>query len=92
MLLTVGKAITAGFWLACGYNFVFPFPHPLNWLVGGLFFFLLLMHGFELLIFRSLPAVKAAFRPGDSWRVLVFGAFQLWQIKQRLESAPASQV
>lgn len=86
MLLTLGKIVTVGFWLACLVNFVWPFPHPLNWLIGGLFFLILLIHGFELLIFRSLPAVKAAFGPGDGWRVMVFGAFQLWEIKRRLEA------
>lgn len=89
-MIVLGKFLTVGFWLACLVNFVMPFPHPLNWLVGGLFFFLLLTHGFELLIFRSLPAIRRHFRPGDNWRVLIFGAFQLWELKKRLntEGAP----
>ncbi|MBI2381332.1 MAG: DUF1145 domain-containing protein [Gammaproteobacteria bacterium] len=87
-MLRFGKLLTAGFWLIWLANFVHAFPHPLNWILGGLGFLMLLMHGFELLIFRSLPAVKAQFRAGDGWKVMVFGAFQLWELKRRMESPP----
>lgn len=89
MFMTVAKILLIGFWLVGLLNFVMPFPHPVNWIVGGLFCFLLMMHGFQLLIFRSMPVVKPHLRPGDSWRILVFGVLPLWEIKKRLEQSQA---
>ncbi|MDY4377142.1 DUF1145 family protein [Pectobacterium brasiliense] len=85
ILINLGRLLMLGVWGFLLLNLIQPFPKPLNIFMTVAMVFMILMHGFQLLLLKSSqtkdsPALSRAFQA----RIFLFGVFELlaWQKKQ----------
>ncbi|MEI7285887.1 DUF1145 family protein [Pectobacterium carotovorum] len=85
ILINLGRILMLGVWGFLLLNLIQPFPKPLNIFMTVAMVFMILMHGFQLLLLKSSqqkdsPALSRALQA----RIFLFGVFELlaWQKKQ----------
>ncbi|WP_127959230.1 DUF1145 family protein [Serratia microhaemolytica] len=84
MLINLGRLLMLGVWGFMLTNLLFPFPKPLTYFVNVALFFMLLMHGLQLLLLTATQAKSAPISGWQKGKIFVFGVFELlaWQKKQ----------
>lgn len=89
-MITVGKGLMALIWLV----FLFApllFTPPYNWLVLGFGVIMLILHAVQLLALRANLQQSGLYRPGDGWRILLFGFFAMWELHKRAQQQQSEQ-
>nr|WP_113865738.1 DUF1145 family protein [Brenneria salicis]NMN93246.1 putative membrane protein [Brenneria salicis ATCC 15712 = DSM 30166]RBP64111.1 putative membrane protein [Brenneria salicis ATCC 15712 = DSM 30166] len=83
--INLGRLLMLGVWGFLVFNLLHPFPRPLNIFMTVAMVFMILMHGFQLLLLKSSqpkdgPSLSQALQA----RIFLFGVFELlaWQKKQ----------
>ena len=84
MLIYAGRLLMIFVWGFLLLNVVHPFPKPLTYFVNVALFFMLIMHGLQLVLMRATQAKGTTKLSG--WlqvKIFVFGVFELlaWQKK-----------
>jgi len=84
MLLNLGRLLMLCVWAFLLLNLFQPFPRPLNIFVNVALFFMILMHGLQMLLLKAtLPQDAPPMRRSEQIRIFLFGVFELiaWQKK-----------
>lgn len=84
MLINVGRVLMLFVWAFLLLNLVHPFPKPLTYFVNVALFFMVIMHGLQLVLMRSTQPPGAEKLSGVTQaKVFFFGVFELlaWQKK-----------
>ncbi|CAH0238544.1 DUF1145 family protein [Erwinia aphidicola] len=84
MLINAGRVLMLFVWAFLLLNLVHPFPKPLTYFVNVALFFMVIMHGLQLVLMRSTQPPGAEKLSGVTQaKVFFFGVFELlaWQKK-----------
>lgn len=84
MLINAGRVLMIFVWAFLLLNLVQPFPKPLTYFVNVALFFMVIMHGLQLVLMRTTQPADAAKLSGVmQLKVFFFGVFELlaWQKK-----------
>jgi len=84
MLINAGRVLMLFVWAFLLLNVVHPFPKPLTYFVNVALFFMVIMHGLQLVLMRTTQPKGAAKLSGlMQVKVFFFGVFELlaWQKK-----------
>ncbi len=84
MLINAGRVLMLFVWAFLLLNLVHPFPKPLTYFVNVALFFMVIMHGLQLVLMRSTQPPGAEKLSGVTQaNVFFFGVFELlaWQKK-----------
>ena len=84
MLINAGRVLMLFVWAFLLLNLVHPFPKPLTYFVNVALFFMVIMHGLQLVLMRSTQPPGAEKLSGVTQaKVFFFGVFELlaWQRK-----------
>jgi len=84
MLINAGRVLMLFVWAFLLLNVVHPFPKPLTYFVNVALFFMVIMHGLQLVLMRSTQPPGAEKLSGATQaKVFFFGVFELlaWQKK-----------
>ncbi|WP_130832428.1 DUF1145 family protein [[Erwinia] mediterraneensis] len=84
MLINLGRLLMLCVWAFLLLNLVQPFPKPLTYFVNVALFFMLIMHGLQLVLLRATqPKDAAKLSRMTQLKIFVFGVFELlaWQKK-----------
>ncbi|NJC99232.1 DUF1145 family protein [Candidatus Erwinia dacicola] len=84
MLINAGRVLMLFIWAFLLLNVVHPFPKPLTYFVNVALFFIVIMHGLQLVLMRSTKPPGAKKLSGAiQAKVFFFGVFELlaWQKK-----------
>lgn len=84
MLINAGRVLMLFVWAFLLLNVVHPFPKPLTYFVNVALFFMVIMHGLQLVLMRSTQPPGAEKLSGVTQaKVFFFGVFELlaWQKK-----------
>lgn len=84
MMINAGRILMLFVWAFLLLNVVHPFPKPLTYFVNVALFFMVIMHGLQLVLMRSTQPPGAPKLSGVTQaRVFFFGVFELlaWQKK-----------
>lgn len=84
MLINAGRVLMIFVWGFLLLNLVQPFPKPLTYFVNVALFFMVIMHGLQLVLMRTTQPAGAAKLSGVmQLKVFFFGVFELlaWQKK-----------
>lgn len=84
MLINAGRVLMIFVWAFLLLNLVQPFPKPLTYFVNVALFFMVIMHGLQLVLMRSTQPKDAPKLSGVmQLKVFFFGVFELlaWQKK-----------
>ncbi|PWC10869.1 hypothetical protein B4923_15255 [Brenneria roseae subsp. americana] len=83
--INLGRLLMLGVWGFLIFNLIHPFPRPLNIFMTVAMVFMILMHGFQLLLLKSSqPKDDSSLNRALQARIFLFGVFELlaWQKKQ----------
>ncbi|MFC3393697.1 DUF1145 family protein [Brenneria rubrifaciens] len=83
--INLGRLLMLGVWGFLVFNLIQPFPRPLNIFMTVAMVFMILMHGFQLLLLKSSPPKDTpSLNRAQQARIFLFGVFELlaWQKKQ----------
>lgn len=84
MLINAGRILMIFVWAFLLLNLVQPFPKPLTYFVNVALFFMVIMHGLQLVLMRTTQPAGAPKLSGlMQLKVFFFGVFELlaWQKK-----------
>ncbi|CCG88947.1 DUF1145 family protein [Erwinia piriflorinigrans] len=84
MLINAGRLLMVFVWAFLLLNVVHPFPKPLTYFVNVALFFMVIMHGLQLVLMRTTQPAGAAKLSGVMQaKIFFFGVFELlaWQKK-----------
>ncbi|UWS33479.1 DUF1145 family protein [Erwinia pyrifoliae] len=84
MLINAGRLLMVFVWAFLLLNVVHPFPKPLTYFVNVALFFMVIMHGLQLVLMRTTQPQGAAKLSGlTQAKIFFFGVFELlaWQKK-----------
>ncbi|WP_312240517.1 DUF1145 family protein [Pantoea sp.] len=84
MLINLGRLLMVCVWAFLLLNLVQPFPKPLTYFVNVALFFMVIMHGLQLVLLRATqPKDAAKLSRTTQLKIFVFGVFELlaWQKK-----------
>ncbi|CAX57269.1 DUF1145 family protein [Erwinia pyrifoliae] len=84
MLINAGRLLMVFVWAFLLLNVVQPFPKPLTYFVNVALFFMVIMHGLQLVLMRTTQPQGAAKLSGVMQaKIFFFGVFELlaWQKK-----------
>ncbi|WP_147200184.1 DUF1145 family protein [Pantoea sp. CCBC3-3-1] len=84
MLINLGRLLMVGVWAFLLLNVVHPFPAPLKYFVNVALFFMVIMHGLQLVLMRATqPKGAAKLSALMQTKIFFFGVFELlaWQKK-----------
>lgn len=84
MLINAGRVLMLFIWAFLLLNVVHPFPKPLTYFVNVALFFMVIMHGLQLVLMRSTqPPGAKKLSSATQAKVFFFGVFELlaWQKK-----------
>ena len=84
MLINAGRVLMLFVWAFLLLNLVHPFPKPLTYFVNVALFFMVIMHGLQLVLMRSTqPPGTEKLSGVTQAKVFFFGVFELlaWQKK-----------
>lgn len=84
MWINLGRLLMVCVWAFLLLNLVQPFPKPLTYFVNVAFFFMVIMHGLQLVLLRATqPKDGAKLSRATQLKIFVFGVFELlaWQKK-----------
>lgn len=84
MLINLGRILMLCVWGFLFTNLLFPFPKPLKYFIDVALFFMVVMHGFQLLLLKSTQPKDQPISGGQQCKIFIFGVFELlaWQKKQ----------
>ncbi|MGV3344601.1 DUF1145 family protein [Enterobacteriaceae bacterium LUAb1] len=85
MLLNLGRLFMLGIWGFLLFNFVRPYPVPLNYFIHVALFFMIVMHGLQVILLKATqPQSGPAISRAEQSKIFLFGLFELlaWQKKQ----------
>lgn len=84
MLINAGRLLMICVWAFLLFNLVHPFPKPLKYFIDVALFFMVVMHGLQLVLMRATqpkdaPKLSALMQT----KIFFFGVFELlaWQKK-----------
>lgn len=86
MLINAGRLLMVFVWGFLLLNVAHPFPKPLTYFVNVALFFMVIMHGLQLVLMRTTQPKGTAKLSGLlQVKIFFFGVFELlaWQKKQR---------
>ena len=84
MLINAGRLLMVFVWAFLLLNVVHPFPKPLTYFVNVALFFMVIMHGLQLVLMRATQPQGADKLSGlTQAKIFFFGVFELlaWQKK-----------
>lgn len=84
MLINAGRLLMVFVWAFLLLNVVHPFPKPLTYFVNVALFFMVIMHGLQLVLMRTTQPQGADKLSGlTQAKIFFFGVFELlaWQKK-----------
>lgn len=84
MWINLGRLLMLCVWAFLLLNLIQPFPKPLTYFVNVALFFMLIMHGLQLVLLRATQPEDAAKLSGSTQlKIFIFGVFELlaWQKK-----------
>ena len=84
MLINAGRVLMIFVWAFLLLNLVQPFPKPLTYFVNVALFFMVIMHGLQLVLLRATQPKDAPKLSGVTQaKIFFFGVFELlaWQKK-----------
>lgn len=84
MLINLGRVLMVGVWAFLLLNVVHPFPTPLKYFVNVALFFMVIMHGLQLVLMRATqPKGAEKLSALMQTKIFFFGVFELlaWQKK-----------
>lgn len=84
MWLNIGRLLMLFVWAFLLLNVVHPFPKPLTYFVNVALFFMVIMHGLQLVLLRATQPKEAPKLSGlTQAKIFFFGVFELlaWQKK-----------
>ncbi|MBA0168436.1 MULTISPECIES: DUF1145 family protein [Pectobacterium] len=91
MLINLGRLLMLGVWGFLLLNLIQPFPRPLNIFMTVAMVFMILMHGFQLLLLKSSqPKDSPALNRALQARIFLFGVFELLAWQKKLPKSPKS--
>ncbi len=85
MLINLGRALMVCVWAFLLLNLIHPYPAPLKYFINVALFFMVMMHGLQLVLMRATQAKEAPKLSGTlQAKIFFFGVFELlaWQKKQ----------
>lgn len=86
MLINAGRLMMLCVWGFMLANLFYPFPKPLTYFIDVALFFMVIMHGLQLLLLQSTQPKEQPVSRWQQVRIFVFGVFELlaWQKKQKI--------
>ncbi|MGE9552517.1 DUF1145 family protein [Erwinia amylovora] len=84
MLINLGRLLMVCVWAFLLLNLVHPFPKPLKYFVDVALFFMVVMHGLQLVLMRATQPKEGPKLSGlTQTKIFFFGVFELlaWQKK-----------
>lgn len=84
MLINAGRLLMICVWAFLLFNLVHPFPKPLKYFIDVALFFMVVMHGLQLVLMRATQPRDAPKLSGlMQAKIFFFGVFELlaWQKK-----------
>ena len=84
MLINVGRLLMLCVWSFLIFNLFHPFPKPLKYFIDVALFFMVAMHGLQLVLLKSTQPKGQPIGRWQETKIFLFGVFELliWQKKQ----------
>ena len=84
MLINLGRLLMLCVWGFLLTNLIHPFPKPLKYFIDVALFFLVIMHGFQVMLLKSTQPKDQPISYWQEAKIFIFGVFELlaWQKKQ----------
>lgn len=84
MLINLGRLLMLCVWGFLLANLFSPFPKPLKYFIDVALFFMVVMHGLQLVLLKSTQPKDQPISRGQQIKIFIFGVFELlaWQKQQ----------
>lgn len=84
MLINLGRLLMLCVWGFLLANLFNPFPKPLKYFIDIALFFMVVMHGLQLVLLKSTQPKESPISRWQETKIFIFGVFELlaWNKKQ----------